>query len=181
DRRLVRERHRHPGRLGERALPAGHVDAGVPARSTPVLRPVRRRVLHHQVRVVRDGRDADRLLPRRYDDGRRSGGGALDGAGGGQQRDDDPGAGRVLGGRTAMSIVLSGVRKSFGERVILDSLDLTVEDGETLVVIGASGSGKAVMLTSIVRLREIEGVTNSVDGQHVAQPVSYALPTLARH
>ena len=38
-----------------------------------------------------------------------------------------------------MSIVLEGVRKSFGERVILDDVSVRVEEGETVAVIGASG------------------------------------------
>jgi phospholipid/cholesterol/gamma-HCH transport system ATP-binding protein len=67
-----------------------------------------------------------------------------------------------------VSIVLSGVRKAFGERVILDGLDLTVEEGETMVVIGASGTGKSVMLKSIVRLLEIDAGTITVDGETTA-------------
>lgn len=77
-----------------------------------------------------------------------------------------------------MSIVLSGVRKAFGERVILDGLDLTVSDGETVAIIGSSGMGKSVMLKSIVRLLEIDGGTVSVDGQNVAlleRPALYEL------
>ena len=77
-----------------------------------------------------------------------------------------------------MSIVLSGVRKAFGERVILDGLDLTVSDGETVAIIGSSGMGKSVMLKSIVRLLEIDGGTISVDGQNVAlleRPALYEL------
>lgn len=80
-----------------------------------------------------------------------------------------------------MSIVLQGVRKAFGERVILDSLDLAVEDGETLVIIGASGSGKSVMLKSIVRLLEIDAGTITVDGQNVATLELDALHTLRRN
>jgi len=67
-----------------------------------------------------------------------------------------------------VSIELHGVRKAFGERVILDSLDLTVEDQETMVIIGASGSGKSVMLKSIVRLLEIDAGVIEVDGRNVA-------------
>ena len=67
-----------------------------------------------------------------------------------------------------MSIVLSGVRKAFGDRVILDSLDLTVSDGETVAIIGGSGTGKSVMLKSIVRLLEIDGGAVHVDGENVA-------------
>jgi len=67
-----------------------------------------------------------------------------------------------------VSIELHGVRKAFGERVILDSLNLMVEDQETMVVIGASGSGKSVMLKSIVRLLEIDAGVIEVDGRNVA-------------
>ena len=42
-----------------------------------------------------------------------------------------------------------GVRKSFGENVVLDGIDLSVAAGETLVVIGPSGSGKSTLLRCI--------------------------------
>ena len=64
-----------------------------------------------------------------------------------------------------MSIVLEGLRKSFGPRVVLDGLDLSVKDGQTVVVIGASGSGKSVMLKSIVRLLEVDAGSIQVDGE----------------
>lgn len=79
-----------------------------------------------------------------------------------------------------MSIVLRGVRKAFGERVILDSLDLRVDDGQTLVIIGASGSGKSVMLKSIVRLLEVDAGTVEVDGHDVATLEPDALHDLRR-
>ncbi|HEU5209040.1 MAG TPA: ATP-binding cassette domain-containing protein, partial [Longimicrobiales bacterium] len=58
---------------------------------------------------------------------------------------------------------------------------LAVEDGETLVIIGASGSGKSVMLKSIVRLLEIDAGTITVDGQNVATLELDALHTLRRN
>lgn len=67
-----------------------------------------------------------------------------------------------------MSIELDGVRKAFGSRVILNSISLSVQDGETLAVIGYSGSGKSVMLKTIVRLLEPDAGTVHVDGQDVA-------------
>lgn len=77
-------------------------------------------------------------------------------------------------------MVLRGVRKAFGERVILDSLDLTVNEGETVVVIGASGSGKSVMLKSIVRLLEVDAGTIEVDGESVGPLDLDALHELRR-
>lgn len=79
-----------------------------------------------------------------------------------------------------MSIVLNGVRKSFGERVILDGLDLTVHEGETMVVIGASGTGKSVMLKSIVRLLETDAGTITVDGEPTGLLDREALHALRR-
>jgi phospholipid/cholesterol/gamma-HCH transport system ATP-binding protein len=67
-----------------------------------------------------------------------------------------------------VSIELDGVRKAFGQRVILNAISLTVHEGETLAVIGYSGSGKSVMLKTIVRLLEADAGSVHVDGQDVA-------------
>jgi phospholipid/cholesterol/gamma-HCH transport system ATP-binding protein len=67
-----------------------------------------------------------------------------------------------------VSIVLEGVGKAFGPRVILNSITLTARDGETLAVIGYSGSGKSVMLKTIVRLLEPDAGVVHVDGQDVS-------------
>src|SRR5215217_8083949 len=49
-------------------------------------------------------------------------------------------------------IELKKVYKAFGRLVVLDHLDLSIEKGQSLVVIGASGTGKSVMLKHIVGL-----------------------------
>jgi phospholipid/cholesterol/gamma-HCH transport system ATP-binding protein len=77
-----------------------------------------------------------------------------------------------------VSIQIEGVRKAFGERVILDGVSLEVRDGETLAVIGASGAGKSVLLKNIVGLLEPDAGRVIVDGQHVAaltRPELYVL------
>lgn len=51
-------------------------------------------------------------------------------------------------------IVIEGVSKSFGPKVVLDRTDLLINKGETLVIIGRSGEGKSVLLKHIVRLLE---------------------------
>lgn len=68
-----------------------------------------------------------------------------------------------------MSIELQGVKKSFGAAVILSGITLRVEEGETLAVIGYSGSGKSVMLKTIVRLLEPDAGVVHVDGADVAE------------
>ncbi|CAN5891704.1 ABC transporter ATP-binding protein [soil metagenome] len=67
-----------------------------------------------------------------------------------------------------MSIELDGIRKAFGARVILDGITLSVREGETLAVIGYSGSGKSVMLKTIVRLLVPDAGVVHVDGEDVA-------------
>jgi phospholipid/cholesterol/gamma-HCH transport system ATP-binding protein len=79
-----------------------------------------------------------------------------------------------------MSIVLRGVRKAFGERVVLDGIDLEVGTGETLVVIGYSGSGKSGLLKTIVGLLPPDGGSVQVDGQEVTSLTREELFALRR-
>ena len=49
-------------------------------------------------------------------------------------------------------ISLRGVRKAFGEQVVLEGVDLDIRQGESLVVIGSSGTGKSVLIKHIIGL-----------------------------
>jgi phospholipid/cholesterol/gamma-HCH transport system ATP-binding protein len=62
---------------------------------------------------------------------------------------------------------LKGVRKSFGGKVVLDGLDLDVFPGESVVVIGGSGTGKSVMLKCILGLMQADAGRILVDGEDV--------------
>ena len=64
-------------------------------------------------------------------------------------------------------IELRGVYKRFGLQVILDGLDLTVHDGETLALLGPSGTGKSVLLKHIVGLIRPDKGQVIVDGKEV--------------
>ena len=64
-------------------------------------------------------------------------------------------------------IVFRDVYKAFGENEVLRGFSLDVEDGETMVVIGYSGSGKSVALKHIVGLLEPDQGSVDVDGQVV--------------
>lgn len=74
-------------------------------------------------------------------------------------------------GRTAMSdtpkIRLRGVSKSFGPKMVLDRIDLDVEAGTSMVVIGGSGSGKSVLIKCILGLIKPDAGTIEIDGVNV--------------
>jgi len=62
-------------------------------------------------------------------------------------------------------IELKGVYKAFGPKKVLNGLDLTVDPGKSLVVIGGSGTGKSVMLKCILGLLTPDKGSIKVDGQ----------------
>lgn len=67
-----------------------------------------------------------------------------------------------------MSIELLEVRKAFGAKEILRGFSLTVEDGETLSIIGYSGAGKSVLLKHIIGLMQADSGSVHVDGLDVS-------------
>ena len=66
---------------------------------------------------------------------------------------------------TPPKIRLSDVHKSFGNKIVLDGINLSVARGESVVVIGGSGTGKSVMLKSILGLLHPERGSITVDGE----------------
>ena len=62
---------------------------------------------------------------------------------------------------------LSGVHKAFGKKVVLDGVDLTVAKGDSVVVIGGSGSGKSVMLKCVLGIVTPDSGKIEVDGEDV--------------
>lgn len=62
-----------------------------------------------------------------------------------------------------------GVTKRFGDRVVLDRLQLSVLPGRSLVVIGGSGQGKSVMLKTALGLIRPDGGQILIDGEDVAR------------
>ena len=61
-------------------------------------------------------------------------------------------------------VVLDKVNKWFGDLHVLQDVDLTVDQGEVLVVIGPSGSGKSTLCRTINRLETIDSGSITVDG-----------------
>jgi len=64
-------------------------------------------------------------------------------------------------------IEYKGIRKSFGDNKVLKGVDLAVAPGESLVILGGSGSGKSVLLKLTIGLLEADGGSISVEGQEV--------------
>ncbi|MFT6105610.1 MAG: phospholipid/cholesterol/gamma-HCH transport system ATP-binding protein [Paracoccaceae bacterium] len=62
-------------------------------------------------------------------------------------------------------IQLDGVYKSFGAKTVLRGVDLSMSKGESMVIIGGSGTGKSVMLKCVLGLVEPDRGTITVDGQ----------------
>jgi phospholipid/cholesterol/gamma-HCH transport system ATP-binding protein len=69
----------------------------------------------------------------------------------------------------AGKIRLRGVSKGFDGRIVLDGLDLAVLEGESLVILGGSGTGKSVLLKHMIGLLRPDSGTVEVDGQDLAR------------
>ncbi|MFI9640778.1 amino acid ABC transporter ATP-binding protein [Micromonospora sp. NPDC051925] len=63
-----------------------------------------------------------------------------------------------------------GLRKEFGEQVVLDGLDLTVDEHQVVALIGASGSGKSTLLRCLNLLEELDDGTIELDGEEISDP-----------
>ena len=66
-------------------------------------------------------------------------------------------------------INFENIYKSFGENHVLRGVNLTVERGESMVIIGGSGTGKSVLIKTVLGLVEPDSGQILVDGEDVAQ------------
>ena len=62
-------------------------------------------------------------------------------------------------------ISIKNLTKSFGSHVVLEGLSLDIPEGQSLVIMGGSGSGKSVLLKCILGLNPVDGGTITVAGQ----------------
>jgi phospholipid/cholesterol/gamma-HCH transport system ATP-binding protein len=65
------------------------------------------------------------------------------------------------------AIRVQGLSKSFGEQTVLGGIDLEVARGETLTVLGRSGTGKSVMLKLIIGLQRPDGGEIEINGEEI--------------
>ena len=66
------------------------------------------------------------------------------------------------------AMVVQGLHKSYGEQKVLNGLDLKVGSGQTVAVLGRSGTGKSVLLRLIVGLQKPDAGTIHIQGQEIS-------------
>jgi polar amino acid transport system ATP-binding protein len=72
--------------------------------------------------------------------------------------------------RTTEPVVrLEGVRKSFGDNLVLDGIDLDVSAGQVLAVIGRSGSGKSTLLRCVNLLEPVDSGRVFLEGEEITR------------
>ncbi|MEE9542766.1 MAG: ABC transporter ATP-binding protein [Thermodesulfobacteriota bacterium] len=64
-------------------------------------------------------------------------------------------------------IEITGLKKSFGEKKVLDGVELKVESGKITVIIGRSGEGKSVLLKHIIGLLKPDSGVIKLDGEDI--------------
>ena len=91
-------------------------------------------------------------------------------------QDDEPAT------RSALRVTLRKLAKRYGERVVLNGLDLEFAPGEFVAVVGQSGCGKSTLLSLIAGLITPTSGAVMIDGQAVTEPnprIGYMLQQLS--
>ncbi|WP_459970298.1 amino acid ABC transporter ATP-binding protein [Nocardioides pyridinolyticus] len=65
---------------------------------------------------------------------------------------------------------MSGLRKSYGDRVVLDDVSLSVEPHDVVCLIGSSGSGKSTLLRCLNLLEDIDDGVIEFEGREISDP-----------
>jgi polar amino acid transport system ATP-binding protein len=74
----------------------------------------------------------------------------------------------VSGGASLLEV--RGLRKAYGERLVLDDVDLDVATGDVVCLIGSSGSGKSTLLRCLDLLEPVDDGTIHLDGLEITDP-----------
>jgi phospholipid/cholesterol/gamma-HCH transport system ATP-binding protein len=78
-------------------------------------------------------------------------------------------------------IELIDIHKKFGKQVVLDGVNFNVQEGETVALLGPSGTGKSVLLKHIIGLIRPDSGTIIVDGKDVGRLKRHELAELRSH
>src|SRR5277367_4695685 len=65
-------------------------------------------------------------------------------------------------------VIVKDLRKSFGRQKVLDGVNLEIARGETVAVLGRSGTGKSVLLRLLVGLQQPDSGSIRIHGQEIA-------------
>ncbi|HEY9063487.1 MAG TPA: amino acid ABC transporter ATP-binding protein [Burkholderiaceae bacterium] len=76
---------------------------------------------------------------------------------------------------------IQGLRKRYGTNEVLKGIDLEVQRGEVIAIIGKSGSGKSTLLRCVNGLEEFQDGTLTVDGQPLRHGDAKAMRALRQH
>jgi polar amino acid transport system ATP-binding protein len=88
----------------------------------------------------------------------------------------------VASAATAAPVVqIAGLRKAYGPTEVLKGIDLDVQRGEVIAIIGKSGSGKSTLLRCINGLETFQHGTLTVDGQPLRHDSAAAMRELRQH
>lgn len=71
---------------------------------------------------------------------------------------------------TTALLEVRGLRKTYGERLVLDDVDLDVARGDVVCLIGSSGSGKSTLLRCLDLLEPVDDGTIHLDGLEITDP-----------
>jgi polar amino acid transport system ATP-binding protein len=78
-------------------------------------------------------------------------------------------------------VQITALRKSFGANEVLKGIDLTVQSGEVIAIIGKSGSGKSTLLRCINGLEKFQEGALTVDGKPLLHESAAAMRELRQH
>jgi polar amino acid transport system ATP-binding protein len=81
----------------------------------------------------------------------------------------------------APMVHIAGLRKSYGTHEVLKGIDLDIQAGEVIAIIGKSGSGKSTLLRCINGLEEFQSGSLQVDGKPLLHGNAVAMRELRQH
>ena len=81
----------------------------------------------------------------------------------------------------ALALALQAVRKSFGSQIVLNGIDLTVGSGETLAVLGRSGTGKSTSLRLMIGLLKPDCGRVCIGSEDIVHSSEKDLSRVRRH
>ncbi len=69
-------------------------------------------------------------------------------------------------------VEVRNVRKTYGDRVVLDDVSLTVDTGDVVCLIGSSGSGKSTLLRCLDLLEDVDDGVIEFEGREISDPLA---------